>query len=271
MLLMHIRQTGAMFAKRFVANPSFPLLSMWCDFMQIPFDNRPISKIRCSNPINRDQFFSSSTPDSQPKRQKREHKVKIVINSVMGYRRPLTTLLESILESDYISLNRSSSDDNLPVPLDIIISLGKTSDTDLIARSPIIQPLNVIADVSSSYTVTVVYTSENNFDWTALHQLYQYRQHQLIAADYYLYLLDTCKVENHFWKKVLSKISMIGNDPYRERVMLTTKPHSSIAIFGSGIIENYQRNFRKYLCLWESVFCSYCISTTERKISKDDG
>jgi hypothetical protein len=213
---------------------------MWYDLIQLSYENHPIMKIRGSHSlIDRDH-------ENQSKRQKREPKVKIVINSVISYRKALTVLLESILASDYLAYNNHDNCSNSR--LEIIVSLGQCADQTLIAQSPMLKTIAGITDLASEKQVTVIYCAENNYDWTALHQLYQHRSHELIAADYYLYLLDTCKVDqDHFWKKVSMKITEIitSNDPFRERVMLTSKPHSSIAIFGSGVIENYQRNFRK--------------------------
>lgn len=34
-----------------------------------------------------------------------------------------------------------------------------------------------------------------------------------------------------------------GDDPNREIVMLSPKPHSSISIFGKGVVANYGNNF----------------------------
>lgn len=141
--------------------------------------------------------------------------------------------------------------------------------------------LPVPCSTSSSMQVVVIRATMNSFDWTAHHQLYVYRDDPLVVSDYYLYLLDTSKVDNDFMQKVGGKLpiprsrgmpprlSVLSSsssssytkgppevesdrDPYRERLILTPCPHSSITIFGKGVVRNYGNNF-------------------ERPISKEDG
>jgi hypothetical protein len=210
--------------------------------------------------------------------------------------------------------------------------------------SPMRESVCSIADVTlppsnPTYTnpnpplVTVVRSKLNSFDWTAKAALYRHRFDPLISSDYYIYLLDTSKVDKVFRaiaaqlipvitvvatntttatankpqsnsnsggeSATISSFSLLSStaaansaaaassasasggggvdsednrssgsstsssnvvltykvssaDRYRERLFITLNPHSSISIFGRGVVKNFAHNF-------------------DRAISKNDG
>lgn len=75
--------------------------------------------------------------------------------------------------------------------------------------------------------------------------LYIYHKHPKIQYyDYFLYLLDTTEVTEDFYSRVMTKIPKQSfEDPDYDIIYLTTKPHSSISIFGKNVIKNYGLNF----------------------------
>jgi hypothetical protein len=124
---------------------------------------------------------------------------KIVINSHIKYMKCLAILLQSILSSDF--LNTKSTED-------IIISISQAPE-DTEPRLATIASLFATDDVwrmtplgQDTSQVVVITATMNSFDWTAMHMLSVHRDHALMPADYYLYLLDTSKADVDFWSKV---------------------------------------------------------------------
>lgn len=139
---------------------------------------------------------------------------------------------------------------------DIIVSFSQCEGEE----PPTLTSIHSIADVKTDkedLQIVAIKTTLNNFDWTGLHMLHKYKDDPLVEGDYYLYVLDTCKVDKDFWRKVLHLIPDGDSDPLRETLMMTTKPHSSIAIFGKGVIQNYSTNFGSLILIVEilSLMC----------------
>lgn len=101
---------------------------------------------------------------------------------------------------------------------DIIVSISQSEETVPPQFLPIRELIHRCPDAAASMhlfmedeeianrNIVVIESTMNSYDWTAKHMLHVFGSHSLIQADYYLYLLDTCKVDKIFWRKVLEKV-----------------------------------------------------------------
>jgi hypothetical protein len=127
--------------------------------------------------------------------------VKIVINSHVKYKLPLSVLLQSIIESDlgFEDIGDSSSGGQR-LSWDVIVSLAGC-EQDVPPRRVLVSEVADLSAVPAAPLVpyvTVVRSQLNSFDWTAKAALFKYMDDPLIASDYYFYILDTSKVDKNF-------------------------------------------------------------------------
>lgn len=174
---------------------------------------------------------------------------KIVINSNSNYRRALSLLLQSILESDFLGVHNKTT-------RDIIVVISQSREDS----EPQYLPLSAVADITypSSYStqdlqVCVIYARMNNFDWTAFHQLNRYLHHPLIRADKYLHMLDTCKVMPTFWTCFNRLFYSCIHYTDENLILIPNKPHSNICIIGRGVVEKYGDNFESSITKAQTV------------------
>lgn len=261
-MMQEFKQSGALFVKNYSisleeGDKISALESSWLDMIDIPFPTertilRTAEAVEYRNAARSANDTQCNDRVSSVSKRMKKTAAKIVINSNKNYRKPFTYLMASILESDFCK-NLSFTTE------DIIVSISQ-ADED---RGPELRDINTLSDFditsplhafAEGKQVVVIESRLNNFDWTAHHSLFVHRSHYLVDSDYYLYLLDTSRVDKIFWRKVLEKLPTVSvsgsdsstdEDPFRERVMVTTKPHSSISIFGKGVVRNYGTNFEK--------------------------
>ncbi len=207
--------------------------------------------------------------------------VKIVINSHIRYKTSLSVLLQSIIDSDvgYQTVCDSSFIGKC-FAWEVIVSVAGCDEDIAPRRVPITEVADVIVRSAGSASepvevpyITVVHSKLNSFDWTGKAALFKYRDVSSMISDYYIYMLDTSKVDARF-KAISSQLIPVINvmevpvadksgakttrlivrstDKFREKLFLTPHPHSSTTVFGRGVISNWAHNF-------------------DRAISKNDG
>jgi len=146
--------------------------------------------------------------------------LKLVINSNKLYQKPLHMLFASMKAAQFTNWT------------DVLVVIGG-SDTEKIYQAE---------------DVTYIETKFMNFDLTALAMLYHYRNHQLVHAAAYLYMLDTCSVGEGFpWK-----FTAMASTGFKE-LRTPPKPSSNICAFGHGIVESFGRNFDTMLSKEEGL------------------
>jgi len=260
-MVEEFRQSGALFAGNFRSLDAVSLAT-WRDLTQSDIHSYPSIPqiIRYNLPmINYDKLMNiritSTEPDAsvvsiqamlaagkrkataspgESEKKRKKISLKVVINSHVNYRKPLSHLLESILQSD--SCRVANMLEN------IIVCLAQSDGP----CGPQLTPLADIADVPAQFArqeVVVIRAAMNSFDWTAHHMLWMHRDSPLVESDYYLYVLDTSVLEKDFWIKTNDLLPSKGEDPFRECIRITPMPHSSISIFGKGVVRNYGENF----------------------------
>mmetsp|Transcript_62995 Transcript_62995/g.138024 ORF Transcript_62995/g.138024 Transcript_62995/m.138024 type:complete len:278 (+) Transcript_62995:118-951(+) len=136
--------------------------------------------------------------------------LKLVINSNKLYQKPLEMLFRSMTAAQFRNWT------------EVLVIIGG-SDREKVYQEK---------------EVTYIETKFMNFDLTGLSMLYHYRNHTMVHALAYLYILDTSTVGMAFpWK-----FNELASTGYHE-MLNPPKPSSNICAFGHGLVEKYGKNF----------------------------
>ena len=148
------------------------------------------------------------------------HTLKLVVNSHVSYEPPLRMLIASLREAGFLHWR------------DLIIVLAGCEDDAMPVACE-------GSDTLCPQAATLVKTRQNIYDWTGLSVLSKHREHPLVRAHTYLFLHDTCVVDESFPRKFESYRLP------RNGLILTTwpPPNSNIAVLGSGVVRAMRRNF----------------------------
>ena len=112
--------------------------------------------------------------------------LRIVINSNKMCKKPLKTFLKSLQAAEFQNWG------------DLLVVIGGADENKIYLAK----------------NVTYLETTFMNFDLTGMAMLYQYRNHPLVRAASYLYLLDTSTVGVDFPNK-LAELKPLGRDELR--------------------------------------------------------
>lgn len=145
---------------------------------------------------------------------------RLVINSHVRYNIPLQSLFMSLHSNGFADWCR------------VLLVLGGHTE-DIAPRR--------------SGNITIVKTTRNAYDYTALGTLYDYRDSPLVCADSYLYIHDTTHATLTFNTK-FKKLSVRGN-----KIKCSAAPHANIVAFGHQVILNYNKRFHLTLNKIEAV------------------
>lgn len=168
--------------------------------------------------------------------------MKLVVNSNVNYKKPLSKMLESLIDSGFKNFD------------DVIVVIGQCERDE----EPRKIKISEISNLNSSEVVTLIRMKLNNFDYTAYHALHLHSSHPLVISDWYMYVLDTVT----FTKKFLFFLEHADLHP--DELMITKQPHSNICAFGRDVIKNYGENFGTELDKNEAIRLEF-----EETISKD--
>lgn len=157
--------------------------------------------------------------------------MKIVINSNIHYKKPISILLKSLFDSGFSNFD------------DVIIVRSQSVDKE---------PCRVCAkevcpELPDHVNVVLIEMEMNNFDYNAYHALNLYKDNFLIKDDSYLYVLDTSTFDADFGEKY--KNIRVGPST----VLTYNTPHSNICAFGRKVIDNYGDNFSVPLLKSEAI------------------
>mmetsp|Transcript_34732 Transcript_34732/g.107993 ORF Transcript_34732/g.107993 Transcript_34732/m.107993 type:complete len:321 (+) Transcript_34732:60-1022(+) len=156
---------------------------------------------------------------------------KLVVNSHVKYARPLGFLLGSMARAGF---DRWS---------DVVVVVGGSERSVPPRRgSTILLPQ---LDRALLDRVIVVNSTLNAYDYTGLSVLYHYRDHPLIRADSYFYLLDSTSVGKDFPRLYAASSAGVRRDELRKPANIC----SNLCIFGRGLPykwkDSYDVNFTK--------------------------
>lgn len=168
--------------------------------------------------------------------------MKIVINSNVHYRKPVSVLIKSMTD---IGFQHFES----------IILVVSQSAADVPPRKV---QLREIVPEAPDVEICVIEMTMNNFDYAGYHALHLYKDDPLVAAPAYLYIMDTCTVAQDF----SDKYAALQVD--KDVVTTCPAPHSNICAFGCDVVTNYGDNFGTPLTKDEAVAVEF-----ERPVIKD--
>jgi hypothetical protein len=147
--------------------------------------------------------------------------MKLIINSNINYKKPLSKMLESLIASGFSRFE------------DVVVVIGECGSDD----EPRKIKISEISNLSCDEEVIVVRMKLNNFDYTGYHALHVHSQHPLLISEWYMYTLDTVTFTDRFLT------FLVKSNPSSEEILIPQSPHSNICAFGSGVIKNYGDNF----------------------------
>lgn len=151
--------------------------------------------------------------------------LKLVINSNKLYQKPLEMLFRSMTAAQFRNWT------------EVLVIIGG-SDREKVYQEKENAPDTFAGGILVESEVTYIETKFMNFDLTGLSMLYHYRNHPMVHALAYLYILDTSTVGMAFpWK-----FNELASTGYHE-MLNPPKPSSNICAFGHGLVEKYGKNF----------------------------
>jgi hypothetical protein len=149
--------------------------------------------------------------------------MKLIINSNIFYKKALNALFKSLYKI------------NFDLSQDIIVVVSQ-SGRDCEPRRA---KAKEIIQTEQDHEITVIDTSMNNFEFTGLHYLNIYKNHQLIRDDCYIYVPDTV-IFTYEFNDIFKKLKIDKND-----ILISTPGgNGGICCFGRGVVDSYRNNFK---------------------------
>ena len=136
--------------------------------------------------------------------------MKLVINTNIHYSKPLDILLSSLRSINF--------------PFNDIIIVISECDKDETPRI-------------SNEGVTEIYTTQNVFEYTAFNIIKQYIDSVTVSSDAYMFIHDTCTVDNTF----LEKFNMNKNKCNINDILAPYKPCSNIIICHNNVLRKMNK------------------------------
>lgn len=159
--------------------------------------------------------------------------MKLVINSNINYKTPLSKLFQSLMDSHFKRFS------------DVVVVVGQCENDE----EPKSAKISEITNLDSAEEITLIRVRLNNFDYTGYHALHLHAHHPLVKTDWYMYMLDTATVSDPKTFVNFIDSTMIGPD----QILVPIHPHSNICAFGHKVIVNYGSNFGTELTKDEAI------------------
>lgn len=154
-------------------------------------------------------------------------KLKIVINTNLHYRKPFTSLMQTIVDSNFNNFHN------------IIVVISEADENS----GPELINLSNFVDFETNYEVVRILTTLNSYDYAGFNALHRYKNHELIEADNYFYLLDTTSVVKNFHEKIDELLLK-----YPNKISIQPKlPNANIILFKNNFIDLYSDTFNRSL------------------------
>ena len=158
--------------------------------------------------------------------------MKLVINSNMRYVVPLSSLIESLINTGWKRMN------------DIIIVRGGAR-SDWVGK----RLIREVTTLKSNDSILVCDVQLENFDYHGFVALQRYESHPQISDDWYMYVLDTVTFTDGFPQAFDSFVTNREHLlKYKDGVELSTiftcaLPNSNICVFNKAFIPRYRTVF----------------------------
>ena len=167
--------------------------------------------------------------------------IKLVINANWHKRQALFQLLYSLVSVGHVMWE------------DTVVVLGG-GGVDIPPQSHLVSTFAGVPDSAvystdahaTNATLAVVHTAEQAFDYHGYHALWRYRHHRLVAAQGYLYTVDTSLAHPGF----PARLRDLGKAFQRQeskmcsmQVFSVPLPNANLCAFGFGVVLNYGNNF----------------------------
>ena len=158
--------------------------------------------------------------------------MRLVINSCSSYAAPLKCLMESLLKEKF--------------PFEQVVVVIGGCRTDSVELKTL---ENLCGIGSGDQIVTVIETSLENYDYTAITALYRHRENELIQSDWWMYLLDTVQVTEGFSERFRTIIDEFTprfqrKDGELVPIIITPPlPNSNICIFNTKLVEKVNETY----------------------------
>jgi len=166
-------------------------------------------------------------PTQKPHRKPKPSPLKLLINSHVKYQKPLAFLLKSMVNASFDRWQ------------DVMIVFGgSTAD---------IGPHKAVV---GGVPVTIVNTTLNAYDYTALWAIWRYRNHHMAKADRYFYLLDSSSVGPYFSVRFKEWSERNGTD---EVLVRPWGYNSNLCIFSRRLVSRFRASFRLNFTKTEAV------------------
>ena len=165
--------------------------------------------------------------------------IKLIINANSRDHRPLRQLLFSLLSVGYSQWR------------DTVIVIGGGGQD----RPPTRQLVSEYAGVTMDHTepgvgrgpsLVTMHVAEAAFDYHGFSALWQHRHHQLVAAQGYIYTVDTTLVHPGFPRRFFElgkNFQRVESKMCSMHVHTVPLPNANICAFGVGVLFNYGANF----------------------------
>lgn len=181
--------------------------------------------------------------------------LKITINTNVAYGKQLSILIRSMHDSGYNDFR------NL-----IIVVSGSSQD-----KEPYIGSIKeIFPDYEfPNIECCIVLAKMENFEYTAYHMLYVYREHDLVISKRYISLMDTCIVD-HTFKDKIKYLSNFTPKGAKGAWLYGCKGYrvSNLFLFSRDVVLNYKNNFETLVDKVTAVYLEggSCESVKEKEI-----
>lgn len=158
-------------------------------------------------------------------------KLKITINTNIKYGKSLSMLLWSMINKGYKDFKDV-----------IIVVSGYKEETKepFIGKIGEIFPENELPDIECC----IILTEMENWEYTAYHMLYVYREHPLVKSERYISLMDTCIVDKTFAGKINKLKEFVPENAGGAWIYGCKGIRvSNMYLFSREVVLNYKNNF----------------------------
>lgn len=161
--------------------------------------------------------------------------MKIIINSNVHYKKPVTTLFHSLKDAGF---NRFG---------DVVLVMSQSSAQ----VGPRRVNVREILPEAPEAEICLVEMEMNNFDYSGYQALHMYIDDPMIRDEGYMYILDTSTADPDFPEKYATL------SPSKSSVTTCHHPHSNICVFDREVILNYGDNFSIPLTKGEAIHLEF--------------